>query len=207
VTISEAFLTTVAEDLGFQELGQVVHKGEVLLCDPKTIYRIQTFLVSLCDTIGNILRESLDTFINHETKWKTARLLLNALDSSTSIKPKKRRFQKRKKVVDRVLEYVDADLSAQRSLSELCRVAEVDERTLRNIFYEQFSLSPTKYLKCHRLNMVRSALKRVDSSKFFIADIANDNGFWHMGQFAKDYKHLFGELPSTTLKRKPPLIS
>jgi AraC family ethanolamine operon transcriptional activator len=151
--------------------------------------------------MGNMHWESLDTFINHETKWKIARLLLNALASSTSIKQKKRGFQRRKRVVDRVLEYVDADLSVQRSLSELCRVAEVDERTLRNSFYEQFSLSPKRYLKCHRLNMVRSALKRIDSSKFFIADIANNNGFWHMGQFAKDYKHLFGELPSTTLKR------
>ncbi len=26
-------------------------------------------------------------------------------------------------------------------------------------------------------------------------------GFWHMGQFAKDYRHYFGELPSVTLKK------
>jgi len=29
--------------------------------------------------------------------------------------------------------------------------------------------------------------------------IANQYGFWHMGQFAKDYNNLFGELPSETI--------
>jgi transcriptional regulator GlxA family with amidase domain len=34
-----------------------------------------------------------------------------------------------------------------------------------------------------------------------IADAANAWGFWHMGQFAKDYRTLFGELPSQTRAR------
>jgi hypothetical protein len=33
-----------------------------------------------------------------------------------------------------------------------------------------------------------------------IADVANRHAFWHMGQFAKYYKTMFGELPSETLK-------
>jgi AraC family ethanolamine operon transcriptional activator len=33
-----------------------------------------------------------------------------------------------------------------------------------------------------------------------IQDIASHWGFWHLSQFAQDYKHLFGELPSATLK-------
>jgi AraC family ethanolamine operon transcriptional activator len=101
-----------------------------------------------------------------------------------------------------VLNYIDADLTITRNIPELCKVAEANERTLRNIFYEQFSLSPNKYIKCHRLNAVRSALKRMDSPKILIADIANENGFWHMGQFAKDYKKHFGELPSEAFSRR-----
>ncbi len=34
-----------------------------------------------------------------------------------------------------------------------------------------------------------------------IADIANRYGFWHMGQFAADYRRMFAELPSETWKR------
>jgi len=33
-----------------------------------------------------------------------------------------------------------------------------------------------------------------------IADLANEWGFWHMGQFAKDYQRQFGELPRDTLR-------
>ena len=37
------------------------------------------------------------------------------------------------------------------------------------------------------------------SSTYSVADAANEWGFWHMGQFAKDYRRMFGELPSETL--------
>ncbi|WP_338353092.1 hypothetical protein [Thalassolituus oleivorans] len=34
-----------------------------------------------------------------------------------------------------------------------------------------------------------------------MAVVAANWGFWHPGQFAKDYKQLFGENPSETVKR------
>jgi AraC-like DNA-binding protein len=34
-----------------------------------------------------------------------------------------------------------------------------------------------------------------------ITDVANEWGFWHMGQFAADYQSQFGELPSETRNR------
>jgi AraC family transcriptional regulator, ethanolamine operon transcriptional activator len=37
-----------------------------------------------------------------------------------------------------------------------------------------------------------------------IGDIANTWGFWHMGQFAADYRRQFGELPSETLAHALP---
>ena len=201
LTISEHLLTTVAEDLGLPEINRVVRKGEVRICDPVMIHRIQTYLMSLCAAMKNTDGKLLDTLIIAETKWKIARLLLLSLASSEAFKSIKRQFHRRKRVVDRVLEYIDADLTIPRSVPELCRVAEVDERTLRNYFYEQFSLSPKKLINRYRLNVVRSALKRMDSPTLSIIDIANETGFWHMGQFARDYRMLFGELPSTTIKK------
>jgi AraC family ethanolamine operon transcriptional activator len=34
-----------------------------------------------------------------------------------------------------------------------------------------------------------------------IIELAGIQGFWHMGQFAADYRRIYGELPSDTLKR------
>jgi AraC family ethanolamine operon transcriptional activator len=35
-----------------------------------------------------------------------------------------------------------------------------------------------------------------------IQDIASHWGFWHLSQFAQDYRQLFGELPSDTLHKR-----
>ncbi|MEO1130540.1 MAG: helix-turn-helix domain-containing protein, partial [Planctomycetota bacterium] len=36
-----------------------------------------------------------------------------------------------------------------------------------------------------------------------IADVAGAHGFWHMGQFAADYRRMFGERPSETVATAP----
>jgi AraC-like DNA-binding protein len=201
ITVTETFLSAVSNDIGLPELSRFVPKGEVLLCDPTFIRRLQALLRSLCSTTKSLGEKFFDSLLSYETKREIARLLLLAIAASKKIKLKKRQFYRRKKVADRILGYLDADLATAPSLSELCKVGGVDERTLRNIFYEQFSLSPNKFLKCYRLNSARSELKRANHSEKSIADIANENGFWHMGQFANDYNKLFGELPSATLKK------
>ena len=35
-----------------------------------------------------------------------------------------------------------------------------------------------------------------------VTDAANRWGFWHMGDFAMNYRRMFDELPSDTLKRQ-----
>jgi AraC family ethanolamine operon transcriptional activator len=40
-----------------------------------------------------------------------------------------------------------------------------------------------------------------DTGATKISDLAFEQGYWHMSQFASDYQRLFGEFPSTTLQR------
>lgn len=200
VTISENFASTVAHELGLPEPEKFIPQGEVCACDPTEIKLIQTMLVSMCRMMKYTAGRILSLLIRDETKRELTRILLLALAKSKSIKPKKRHFWKRREIVDRVIEYVNADLSTPKGIPELCHVAEVDDRTLRNIFYEKFFLSPKKFFNCYRLNAVRTELIRLDPTQICVTDIANKYGFWHMGQFAKDYRKLFGELPSETLK-------
>jgi AraC family ethanolamine operon transcriptional activator len=50
-----------------------------------------------------------------------------------------------------------------------------------------------------RLNGVRRELR---STAATVQDAAARWGFWHLGQFSRDYKRQFGELPSQTLKQR-----
>ena len=87
-------------------------------------------------------------------------------------------------------------------VSELSREAGINERSLYRLFNERYGVSPKSYLNKLRLNGARYELKHASKSKIKIIEIANSWGYWHMGQFAADYKMLFGELPSETLLRR-----
>jgi AraC family ethanolamine operon transcriptional activator len=61
-------------------------------------------------------------------------------------------------------------------------------------------MNPKAYINAVRLNAVHKQLRVAKAGNLFVADAANAWGFWHMGQFAADYRKLFGENPSQTLK-------
>lgn len=87
------------------------------------------------------------------------------------------------------------------TVAALCRIAGASERTLHYAFVERYGLPPARFMKACRLNGARRDLSRIDSPALKISDVANKWGFWHLGQFAKDYRLWFGELPSETCRR------
>ena len=52
-----------------------------------------------------------------------------------------------------------------------------------------------------RMQAVRRVLQNADPKVTRVTDIATEHGFWELGRFAVKYRHMFGETPSTTLKR------
>ena len=108
----------------------------------------------------------------------------------------------RTRALRRALDYIH-DHSEQRiTIRSLCNAAGVSERTLQYAFRERFDVSPKQFVMSRRLNGVRRQLRRIGTS-VRISDVANRWGFWHMGQFAADYRRQFGELPSETSNRPP----
>lgn len=201
VSIEENFFQQLAENLGYPELKSFVKKGEVLLCAPQEIRKIQYFLLSLCRTAEEPNFFSVKNILSEQIKWRTAKFLLQALFSGCEHKVTKTSV-KRSKVITRVLDHLEDDLASPVTIPDLCRVAEVSERTLRNVFNSTFSIGPKKYQQYLKLNIVRKELSRFDSEYAFISDVANSNGFWHMGQFAADYYDFFNELPRDTKKHQ-----
>ncbi len=107
----------------------------------------------------------------------------------------------RLRALSRALDYARSHAEDAPGISELCEAARMKERTLRNAFVEHVGLPPKTYIQALRLEEVRNALLEQESLRHPIADVANRWGFWHMGQFAADYRNRFGELPSQTLER------
>jgi transcriptional regulator GlxA family with amidase domain len=87
-------------------------------------------------------------------------------------------------------------------VTDLCKVAGVSERTLEYAFKETMGLGPVTYLKRLRLHRVRQALLAASQGSTTVSAEALNWGFWHFGEFSRDYKECFGELPSETLRRK-----
>ena len=52
--------------------------------------------------------------------------------------------------------------------------------------------------------MVHSALRATDRPVPLVKTVALDHGFWHLGQFAHDYRAMYGETPSETVLRARP---
>jgi AraC-like DNA-binding protein len=89
----------------------------------------------------------------------------------------------------------------QLTIPELCAAIDVPERTLRVCCAEFLGVSPSRYLLLRRLNMARAALRRADPATASVAAIARAYQFEQPGRFAVTYRQVFGEAPSTTLRR------
>jgi len=112
----------------------------------------------------------------------------------------KKTASSRAKIIRSALEHIAHSSYEPLTVADLCRFTDVSERTLEYAFRERFGVSPKHYLLTHRLNCVRRALRKSDASTTKVVDVANYWGFWHMGQFAADYRRVFSELPSETLR-------
>ncbi len=108
-------------------------------------------------------------------------------------------------LVQQAEQYMMAHLDDALSIDTLCSVLYVSRRTLHNAFREVVGVGPMTYLKIQRMKHVHHQLEQAHPLATTVFDTAYQCGFWHMGHFSRDYKQMFGELPSDTLKREPVL--
>lgn len=155
----------------------------------------------LCDSFQRELRTttmSEETFRCRMTEI-TGELLVIFQVPGKSWRPPKIRHRDR--VLGRALSVIHDQADDPVSIEDVCAEIGGSIRTLRHAFQESFGVSPKEYLQAYRLNNVWRKWREADRSNTKIHDVANDWGFWHMGQFAKDYRKMFGVLPSGTPPR------
>lgn len=86
-------------------------------------------------------------------------------------------------------------------LVDLCAVAGVSERRLRDAFYECHGMAPTAYLRVIALRHARRTLLEGRAERDAVTRAAADSGFAHLSRFAARYRSAFGEAPSATVAR------
>jgi len=105
----------------------------------------------------------------------------------------------RRQIIRMSMDFVEQRDGEYLAVEQLATAAGVSERTLRDAFQQYFGVAPLRYLNLRTLHQVRRALKAADPSAVTVTETAIQFGVWEFGRFARDYRFLFGELPSETL--------
>ncbi|ORW28083.1 hypothetical protein AWB91_02420 [Mycobacterium paraense] len=83
----------------------------------------------------------------------------------------------------------------------LARATGVSPRALQKAFAKSGELPPMTYLRHLRLHRVRAELADASRTRSrAVTTVASRWGFVHLGRFAQQYRQLFGEAPSQTLR-------
>jgi len=197
-SFSENLLASVCEQTGLAGLDALRDGKEVIRCSDETMCGLRRFFSEFTACVrtdsGSLQHPQLVGAATRELP----RRILGAIATSEGV------FVpvtsgKREQAVNRALRFIERQASEAISVREICAAVDVSQRTLEYAFRERFGVAPKSFLSAYRLNMVRKQLRTSDPRTAKVADAANEWGFWHMGQFAADYRMLFGELPSETL--------
>ncbi len=98
-------------------------------------------------------------------------------------------------------EFILGHLETAICVADIAIAVGVSVPTLNRAFRQCHGMGPKAFVKLRRLDRVRSELLRADPQATTVTLIATKYAFWHMSQFAADYKRAFGEAPSETLRR------
>jgi AraC family transcriptional regulator, ethanolamine operon transcriptional activator len=126
-----------------------------------------------------------------------ATVLLSGLDNS---RPDHRRssIARREKLRRTAVDYIKQNLEEPISIGQLTQLCGCSWKTLERVFKEHYQLNPKQFISSIRLNAVYKDLLTAEPCEKINA-IAGRWGYWHMGDFAGDFRKQFGKLPSEVL--------
>lgn len=192
-------LLALAVDEDREELDRRCHRPGLLACGAEAAAELSGFLRSA--TARAIRDGGLFAHPRVLAAWRQA-VLSNVLGvflsgelpgQSPAAVAAARRWQ----LVAQARERVLASPGEPVTVAQLCTDLGVSRRGLQASFQSVLGQSPAQFLRAVRLAGARRALRSGAS----VTEAAVLWGFWHFGHFAKDYRQMFGELPSQTLRQ------
>ncbi|MEP4767733.1 MAG: helix-turn-helix domain-containing protein [Roseibium sp.] len=191
LAVSQADVLLIAERCGLKmpksgSLPNIFQAPETLIIAARTL------LCKMTNTPDQINEDALDLMAEN---------LIQCWLSQAGIVGRRQNVPATKLVMEDFLEAISDGNLAGIQISEFCDRRNVSRRSLELLFQERFGTGPSSFLKTARLTESRRKLLTVSNSHRTVGDVMSQTGFSHVGQFATDYRRMFGELPSETLRR------
>ncbi len=100
----------------------------------------------------------------------------------------------------RAIIYIEQNIDRNISIEDLEYASGINRKTLNKSFKKELNMSALSYIKFYRLKKIHDELTDLrDHQK--VTDVAVKWGITHLGRMATEYRNLFGETPSETVKR------
>jgi len=202
ISLTEDDFNNLNNIWGFPDLARLIQHREMVECEPAKMHELRKLLIYICSSIDrepDRLRQ--DTTLQNLISYQVPYLLAKALMTSIVHKVKAT-TDKRSKAIKTAIDYIHLSTDIVTSIQRICRDTCINKRTLERAFLDKYGMTPKSYLQSLRLNDAYKILLHSDPETTKVTDVALSLGYWHMSQFAADYRHLFGELPSETLKHR-----
>ena len=184
---------------------QLIESG-VMLPNTDSLLRLRSFYQELV-SVAKLMPARLEGIAENRQSISTKLIINDLLPLFVDVlTAEPHTFLAEKKSSRRVLARQAESLLRQNlhtpiTLTNLCQSLSKSQRSLYYAFQECYGVPPMQYLKILRLNGVYRKLQSTEPTKTRVTEVATDWGFWHLGQFSRDYRNMFGESPSTTLRR------
>lgn len=206
VTVDAASLREYGEQLWQVDTEQKMPRSGLITPPVEATNALRQFLLMLLSTL-----EASPKLLNYAPIRKgIEQEVFNKIVCTVNEAPEQRPAPEpgsRHRIVAMARDYQLAHSDEPVTVADLCTALKVSRRTLQYSFQAVLNVNPVAWLRATRLNGVRRSLKAArHDPRATVSDIAARWGFWHLSAFAADYKLMFGELPSQTLRQTTPTV-
>jgi len=199
VSIAEDLVSDLLEKLKAPKSNVLDSSGEVVKLSPQAMKRLcrqLEFVLDMAKQDPSNLQKKV--FMKIFTEEIPSMIINNIVSNKQLV------FRPPLRIRDisfrKAINYINSCRTEMPSVEELCLISGSSKRTLEYAFKEKYGFGPKEFIRKQLLNKVQQKLTHAKPSTK-VRDVAHRYGFSHLGQFATDYKKLFGELPSETLAK------
>lgn len=141
---------------------------------------------------------ALSQQLEEQLQYDIARAVIHS--SSRHCHREAARVAQRRRIMQHAEDYLRANLLEHFSLGDLARATGTSHRMLQYHFRSIYGVTPQQWFRSMKLNAIRRELKRSRGTGLRVSDVAVRCGFLHFGRFSQEYRRLFREHPSETLR-------